>query len=59
MVVKMLIMVFWVVMPCSLVGSYHCFGGTSALKMKVIHSSEMMVTTYKTTQHHIPEDHNQ
>jgi hypothetical protein len=57
--VKALIMVFWVVMPCSLVGSYHCFGGTSALNMKAIQSSEMMVTTYKTAQCHILEDHSQ
>jgi hypothetical protein len=28
-----LIMVFWVVMPCDLVGSYHCYGGTYCLHL--------------------------
>jgi hypothetical protein len=56
--VEVLIMVFWVVMLCSLMGSYHSFGVTWVLKMKVIQSCEMMVTAYKTTKLHIPEDHN-
>jgi hypothetical protein len=42
-----LIVVFWVVMPYGL------------LKMEMIHSSETLVTTYKTTLHHNPEDHEQ
>jgi hypothetical protein len=29
------------------------------LKMEAICSFETLVTTYKTTQHHNPEDHNQ
>jgi hypothetical protein len=29
---------------------------TSTLKMEVIHSSEMLVTTYNITQHHNPEE---
>jgi hypothetical protein len=32
---------------------------TSTLKMEVIQSSEVLVTTYKTTQHLNPEDHNE
>jgi hypothetical protein len=48
MAVKMWFVVFWVVMACILQG---------ILKMEVIHSSKMLVTTYKNTQHHNPEDH--
>jgi hypothetical protein len=56
MMVKMLILVFWVVMPHSLVSGYHCFGATyhlclqcrSILKMGAVLSSETLVTTNKT-----------
>jgi hypothetical protein len=41
----MSIVVLWFVMPCSFVGHYQGFG-------------EMLVTTFKTTWHHKPEDHN-
>jgi hypothetical protein len=59
----MLSVVFWVVTPCDLVCGY-CFAGTITfifrdqltLKMEAIHSSEMLVTTYKTTQYHNPEN---
>jgi hypothetical protein len=27
MTVKTLILIFWVVIPCNLVGGYQCFGG--------------------------------
>jgi hypothetical protein len=33
-VVNMLTVVFWVVMPCSHVGAYLCFGGTYRLYLK-------------------------
>jgi hypothetical protein len=41
------IMVFWVVTPCGLV----------ALKMEEIFSSETLVSTYKSTRRHNPQDH--
>jgi hypothetical protein len=35
MVVKLLILVFWVAMPCGLVGRYqYCFGGTHSFTMQ-------------------------
>jgi hypothetical protein len=61
--------VFWDVTPCSLV-DHQCFGGTaclhlqdarrhsSNLKMEIASSSETMITSYQTAQHHIPEDSN-
>jgi hypothetical protein len=42
----MWIAVFYIVMTCNLVGT---------LKMKVIHSSEMLVTTYMTSQPRRPK----
>jgi hypothetical protein len=39
------IVIIWVMTPCSLVGGYQ-------------RSSKMLVTTYKTTQHHNPQSHN-
>jgi hypothetical protein len=53
MEVKMQIVIDWFVMECSLVGDYQSFGET-----EVIFFSEMLVTTYKTTWCHNPEDHN-
>jgi hypothetical protein len=54
-VAKMWIVVFWVVRPCTLLRGYQRFRETYQLhllgtdvKMEVIHSSEMLVTTYKT-----------
>jgi hypothetical protein len=42
-----------VVMSCSLVGGYQCFRGTLErifnLKMEAVGSSDILVTTYKTT----------
>jgi hypothetical protein len=46
---SMLIVVFWVVMPCGLVRGF--------LKMEVICSSKTLVTTNKTTWCHNPEVH--
>jgi hypothetical protein len=40
--VKMM-MIFWDVTPCGLVDRYQCF-------------SETLVSTYKSTQHHNPEE---
>jgi hypothetical protein len=45
--------VVWVVMQCTLISEGHI-----TLKMKVICSSKMLVTTYKTTWCQNPEDHN-
>jgi hypothetical protein len=54
---------FWDVMLCSLVDAYRSFNGTYpssswSMKMEVIHSSEMLATTYKTSWHHNTEDQN-
>jgi hypothetical protein len=57
MAVKMLIVVFWDITLCSLVGGYQYLRGTyclhlqstSTLNMDTVHSSKMLVTTYKTT----------
>jgi hypothetical protein len=59
MAVKMLTVVFWVMMPCSLAGGYsfrgtYCF--TYKLKEEAVCSSETFVTNYKTKQCHSPED---
>jgi hypothetical protein len=43
--VKMSVVVFWVVMPCSLIGGYRC-------------SSKTLVTIYKTAWCHSSEDYN-
>jgi hypothetical protein len=62
MAVKMSRLVFWVVIPCGLVGRYKLFGGTyhlhfqTDLKMEVVCSSETLISTYKSTQHYNPED---
>jgi hypothetical protein len=51
MVVKMSMLVFWVVTPHGgLVGRYQRFGETvSTLKMEVVCSSKMLVSSYKST----------
>jgi hypothetical protein len=58
--VKMLIVVFWIMTPCCLVGRYRRFGGTcrltSTLQMEAIRFFETLVITYKTTGRHNPED---
>jgi hypothetical protein len=45
MAVKMLIVVPWFVMPCTIAGGYQC-------------PFETLEITYRTTQLHSPEDHN-
>jgi hypothetical protein len=67
--VEMLIVVLWLVTPYSLVGSNQHFEGMNhfhfqgcselQLNKELIHSSETLITTIKTTQHHNPEDKNQ
>jgi hypothetical protein len=58
MVMKMSVVVFWVVTLCSLEGGYHCFNSmfrvalTYMLKMKARDFSEILETTYRTTQCH-------
>jgi hypothetical protein len=58
----MLMMVFWVVIPCGLVGGYRCFRGIYCLYLypedegKAIHSFKTLETTYKTIQCQNPED---
>jgi hypothetical protein len=54
--VKMLMLVFWIVTPCGLVGRYQRFGGTYCLHLQVfspkaVCSSQTLVSTYKSTQH--------
>jgi hypothetical protein len=39
-------------------GLLHCDAVHSTLKMEAVCSSKMLVPTYKTRQHHNPEDHN-
>jgi hypothetical protein len=53
----MSIVIFWVVIPCSLVVGFQR-EVTSTLNMEAIRSSEMLVTTYKTARCHNPQDHN-
>lgn len=52
--------VFWVVVPCSLVESYKCFGRTCWLHLQGtrVNSFETVVTFYQTLQHHLPLDSN-
>jgi hypothetical protein len=52
LLIRMLVVVFWVVMPCSSVGGYQHF----ALKAE---ASKMLVTAYKTVWHHNQVDHDQ
>jgi hypothetical protein len=47
-------MVMWVVTPCCLAGGCQRFGG---IEMEAIRSSETLVTIYKTTRLHNPEDY--
>jgi hypothetical protein len=53
----MLIVVFWVKMPCSLVGGCQRFE-CSIVKKGVVRSNETFVTTYKTTECHDSEADN-
>jgi hypothetical protein len=48
--------VFWVVTPCGRVGRYRRFGGTYCLKMETVCSSQTLVSTFKSTRRHNPED---
>jgi hypothetical protein len=58
--------VFWVMIPCSLVGAYHgskrltayVFRVEVTLKMEALRCSEIMVTTYQPTRPHNLEDYN-
>jgi hypothetical protein len=52
--VKTSIMVFWVMTRRGLVVGYHSL---FTLKTEAIRSSETLVTSYKTTVRHNPEDH--
>jgi hypothetical protein len=62
MAVKTLIVFFWVVTPCSPVESFQRFEGIIASIFIYTEdgagSSEKLVTAYKTTRRHNPEDHN-
>jgi hypothetical protein len=68
---KMAVVVFWIATPCSLVGGYQRFGGIYHLHLQstsgsrspssedgVIGSFETLLTTYKATRRHNPQDHN-
>jgi hypothetical protein len=50
--------VFWFVMLCSLIDGYQRFVLVYTLKIQAILSSEILVTTYKTTRRRNTEDHN-
>jgi hypothetical protein len=60
--VLMEIQVVWYMMPCCwCVNSYWCFRGAWCLCLQSdepVSSSRTLVTIYKSTQHHIPEDFN-
>jgi hypothetical protein len=47
-----------VVLGCDAVGGYQWITSifTSTQKVEAVGSSEMLVTTYRTTQHHNPDD---
>jgi hypothetical protein len=59
---KILMLVFWVVMPCGLVGRHQRFGGacclhrTSGMKMEVVRSSETLVSTCKSSRRYNAND---
>jgi hypothetical protein len=66
-VIKIYIVVFWVMTPCSLVRDTNVSKdyiasifkvGMKNLKTEVEYSSEMLVPTYQTTRYHTLEDHN-
>jgi hypothetical protein len=56
MVVKMLVLIFWILMPYGLASRYHHFRGTATLKMEVMFLQNVCVlltrphsiTTHKT-----------
>jgi hypothetical protein len=57
MAVRIHIMVFWVMTPCTVV-KHTAYTITSTLKMKAVGSSEMLVHTYETMLPEIPWQHN-
>jgi hypothetical protein len=65
MAMKIHTVAYWIMTPCILIGSYHCFGGIAnlhlqgipTLKMEAIHSSKTLATNYQTAaQSHNPEN---
>jgi hypothetical protein len=65
MAVKVSIVVFWVVMLYGLADAYNTSEKyitsifRAEIRTEAIHSSKTLVATYKTIQHHNPEDNNQ
>jgi hypothetical protein len=57
--VNMLLVVFRFLTPCGVVVGYERFGGMYRLFTDPEYTSETLVTTYKTTRCHNPEDHDQ
>jgi hypothetical protein len=61
MAVKTLILIFWVVTPCKLLGRYQHFGGIYCLYPQDLspeNRGNILVSTYKSTWHNNPEDQN-
>jgi hypothetical protein len=54
--VKISIMVFWVVTPCGLAGTYHRFGGTYCPEDGCSMFVQSLIFNYKSARRHNPKD---
>jgi hypothetical protein len=52
-----MMLLFWVLAPCRLVGRCQRFGESSALKMETVCFSETLASTNESTRRQDPEDH--
>jgi hypothetical protein len=56
MALKTLVVVYWVVTPCSLVCGYKRFEGTCRLDLQSRSLTDTLVIIYRTTRRHSSED---